>query len=292
MCLGGSGRGDDLLVCGLRAPVADIVADRPAKEHRFLEGDANVATQHILCHIAHVDAVDRHPALGDVVKARNQVDQARLARSGSAENGHGLARLGHKAEAPEHRIVAVAVIAKGHPLKSHPSLRGKGGPGIRTALDLGFAVQHFLDALRRGLGAGHAHGQHANKEQRHQRAHQIVDKGDDLSDLHVAEGDLHAAEPDGPYDAQIEGQHHDRPGHGNRPHGANHLLHQALVRRPKASHLVLGADKSLDHPHTGQVLLHHRVQIVELALDLAEHGIGFADDPEYGDHYQRHQGDQ
>ena len=47
----------------------------------------------------------RHAALRRVVEARDQVDQAGLARTGSAQDGHRLARLGHQVDVLEHRLV-------------------------------------------------------------------------------------------------------------------------------------------------------------------------------------------
>ena len=57
-------------------------------------------------------------------------------------------------------------------------------------LDLRLAVQHFLDASADASARATRITSMLTNIKRHQRAHQIVDKGDQLAHLHRAIGDL------------------------------------------------------------------------------------------------------
>ena len=73
---------------------------------------ADLAAQRVFVDIAHVAAVDSDAAAGYVVEARNEVNQARLTGAGGAQEGYGLPRFGHEADAVEDRVVAVAAVAE------------------------------------------------------------------------------------------------------------------------------------------------------------------------------------
>ena len=70
-----------LLVGRVLAAVADVGGDGAGEEHRLLRHEADPRAQVRLRHLAHVDAVHQHAALVDVVEARNQPGERRLARS-------------------------------------------------------------------------------------------------------------------------------------------------------------------------------------------------------------------
>ena len=82
-----------------------------------------LTAQRVLVQVAHVDAVDGDAPAGHVVEARDQVDQARLARAGRAQDGHRLARLGHEVDGLEHRVLVVAVVAEAHLLEGDAAVR-------------------------------------------------------------------------------------------------------------------------------------------------------------------------
>ena len=77
---------------GIRAAEGDVVADRAAEQGRLLQHDADLRAQALERHVAHVVAVDQHAPGGDVVEARDQVDDRGLAAAGGAEQGDRLAR--------------------------------------------------------------------------------------------------------------------------------------------------------------------------------------------------------
>ena len=72
------------------------------EEHRLLEHDADLVAQGIQRHIAHVNAIQRDATAGDIVKARDQIDDGGFAGTGRAEQRHHLARLRLKIEPIQH----------------------------------------------------------------------------------------------------------------------------------------------------------------------------------------------
>ena len=84
----------------------------------------------------------------DVVEAHQQADDARLARAGRPDQGHGLSRLGDKVDVLQHRLVGL--VAKMDALKGDPPL-GRGQIyGVGRVDDLGLGVDQLKDALRAG----------------------------------------------------------------------------------------------------------------------------------------------
>ncbi len=191
--LGHFGRGDYFLVAGVGPAVADVVADCAGEEHGLLQRRADPAAQRVFVDIAHVAAVDGDAAAGYVVEAGDEVDQARLAGTGGAQESYGLPRLGHEVDMAEDRVVAVAAVAETDILEGDAPAGNEACQCARLVADLRFAAENFLDAHGGSFGAGDAHEQHAHHHQRHERLHQVVDEGDDLADLHAAGADLDAA---------------------------------------------------------------------------------------------------
>ena len=79
------------LVAGLRVAKADVFGDGAGEEEGVLRHQADLAAQRGLGHRAHVDAVDAHRALADLVEARHQVGDGGLAGAGRADQGHASA---------------------------------------------------------------------------------------------------------------------------------------------------------------------------------------------------------
>ena len=89
-----------------RAPKAMLSRTRRREEERILRDDADLAPQRGERHVAHVDAVDRHPAARDVVEARHERRQRRLARSRCARSARSSCRArrrGRRRAAPAGR---------------------------------------------------------------------------------------------------------------------------------------------------------------------------------------------
>jgi hypothetical protein len=88
-------------------PSAILAADGVVEERGFLrdERDRNCASE--TTDVAHVLAVDADGAAGDVVEARQQVEDGGLAGARGADEGDGFAGLDGEAHVLERRRVAV-----------------------------------------------------------------------------------------------------------------------------------------------------------------------------------------
>ena len=80
----------DLGVARIPAAVADVVADGVVEQHGILRHHADGGAQRSLRHIADVLAVDQDAAAADVVEAKQQPRDRRLAGAGRADNGDGV----------------------------------------------------------------------------------------------------------------------------------------------------------------------------------------------------------
>ena len=70
-----------------------LSATVPEKSTAFCGTKPILRAQVLLRHLAHVHAVHQHAAAVDVVEARDQADQRRLARAGAADDRRDLARV-------------------------------------------------------------------------------------------------------------------------------------------------------------------------------------------------------
>jgi len=146
---GGAGSGFDFFLRSTGPPEGDVVADRAAEKRGLLQHNADLAAQAGDGHIADVPPVDRDPPLGDVVEARDQVDDRGLAAAGRAQQSHRLARLRDKAHVVQDRLPALEV-TEGHILKGHP-------PRDRRHLHRAGPVGHLvlgIQDVEHALGGG------------------------------------------------------------------------------------------------------------------------------------------
>ena len=117
--------GDTLLVGSLQVAIADILHNCAGEEDGILEHDAQGPAQVALADLADVDAVVADLAVGDVVKAVEEVGDGGFARAGGPHEGHLLAGLGVQGDVVEHRLAR-------HILKVHveqPHIAGQLGVG-------------------------------------------------------------------------------------------------------------------------------------------------------------------
>ena len=92
----------DLGLAGAEAAIGDVLADGAAEQEDVLLHDADLAAQRRERHVADVDAVDRDGAAVDLVEARQQRADRRLAGARGTDEGHGLAGPDRQVEAVEN----------------------------------------------------------------------------------------------------------------------------------------------------------------------------------------------
>ena len=96
---------DALIVRGIQTAVADVVHHRAGEQVDVLQHHSQRTTQVVLVDLVHVDAVVADLAVGDVVKAVDQVGDGGLARAGRTHKGHLLARLGVHAHVVQDLVI-------------------------------------------------------------------------------------------------------------------------------------------------------------------------------------------
>ena len=80
----------------------DVGGDRVVEQERVLEHDADGAAQRVQRHVADVDAVEHDATAVDVVEARDQAGDGRLAAAGWPDQGDRLAGSYAEVEPVEH----------------------------------------------------------------------------------------------------------------------------------------------------------------------------------------------
>ena len=94
--------------------IRNVVGDRVVEQHRLLRDYADLMAERLQAHVAYVDPVDQDRAAGNVVKARQQVDQRRLARTAQADNRNDLTRARAEADVLQHCLPRPLVVSEAH----------------------------------------------------------------------------------------------------------------------------------------------------------------------------------
>ncbi len=264
----------DLRVGGAEAAVGDVVAQRAGEQEHVLLHDADPRAQRGEGRVAHVHPVHQHAPALDVVEARQQRAERRLARPRRTDERQRRARLDPQRQPAQHGR-ACRVVAEGHALErdlaARPLRQGpRAGPvhhlgrrgdeleeGAVAGDALGVGLDHRVDLLKGPVE--HAHEQ----QERHEIAH------------------AHRA----PRDQDRAGQHHQQL-HQPQPevvqrlprgHGAVGLelgvAVAGVVGGEEAAFVRLAAE-GLDDAHAAHRLLHPRVEgadAAELRLPVVRH---------------------
>ena len=131
----------------------DVLAHAVAEQERVLEHDADRAANVAEVEVAHVDAVEQHASLVDVVEARDQPGDRGLPARGGTDQRDRLARPQHEVEALEHRSARRRTGSRPPRTAARPSpRRGSGVPRGGSVIS-GIGRQHLEDASR---GTGRA----------------------------------------------------------------------------------------------------------------------------------------
>ena len=128
-----------------------------------------------------IPSKQHRPSL-NIVEARHQADQRRLAAAGAADDGDGFARPHVETHIVQH-ILVVASVAEGHVAEFDLAARARNG--ARAAAALGRLIQELEHALAGGdallQGPAHVH----ETAQRRRDLHQGRQKSQKFVHLHV-----------------------------------------------------------------------------------------------------------
>ena len=276
----------DLLVRRVGVAERDVLADARGEERGLFEADRDLAAQRPQRRVADVDTVDRHPAVRDVVEARHEHRQRRLARAGEADERDRLTRLDLEVDVAEDPL-AVAGVPEVDGLEPHlpgdvPELTRLGG-----ILHARIAVEHLEHALGRGRRLfGHPEdpaerldGPDDHQEVAHERD-QAAERHRPAADRERAD-EQHRRERDAGQHVQDPFEVDDEPD----------ALHRRVVQDaglPVEAGVDVGATaERLDGTDAGGAFLHLRGEVAGVVLHRARRlRIAPLEDPE--DEHQRH----
>ena len=264
---------------GLRDAAGELeVRENVAREeHALLRHVAEQGAQAGLRQAAHVHAADADRAAGRVIKARDEVEQRRLAAAGRADDGRDLAGPRREADVVQH-VVLRAGVAERHVVERDGRVRGHGLGAARVAHARARA-QNLVHARGRDLGTRQEHRHNRDHHESHDDERGIGRKGDHVADLHIAGVDAFRAEPlDHDRDA-VHDERHDRAHERHGPVDEQLRIHERRARSAEALLLVPLAVERADDRQAGQHLAADEVDIVHTLLhgaklrhgDLHEH---------------------
>ena len=137
MDLGGARGALDARLLGPGVGVSDIVGHRGIEQEGFLLHQADMPAQGGEGDIADVLAVEGHPPAGDVVEARDEIGDRRLARARWPDDPQGPARPDLEADVGEHRLAGdegeIHALEAQHPRQT-TTRSGRARRGIRAAI--------------------------------------------------------------------------------------------------------------------------------------------------------------
>ncbi len=224
----------------------------------------------MLRQLAHIHAVERDAAGGDVVKARDQVDQRRFAAARRADERRRLAGARGEADVLEHVFICAPVAERDVLELDHASylFRQLFGPlGIPHAA---LALQHVGDAPRRNGRARRHHEHHADHQKAHDDLHGVLDERHHVAHLHGGIRDLVPAHPHNQQRHAIHYKHHHRH-HGGHHAGTEQVdVCQLAVGFVEALFLKLLRRERADHHHTGQIFTADKIELIDQLLHQLE----------------------
>ena len=181
--------------------------------------------------VAHIDAVDQHRAARNVVKTRNQVDQRRFARAGSADDADGLTFFNCKADIAQLLVAVVRIVEADifeFDLRSAVIFFYRNI--IRFFHDARLRLKDLVDALGARASLCHKNHEVGDDDHRQQNLRHVADQRDDIARFHVAEIDVDRAEPDDRDDRDIRHRVGDGAEQRRKPAHADGGARQVLGR--------------------------------------------------------------
>ena len=255
-----------------------VAFDRTAEQHALLRHIAHQVMQGSLRHLAHVNAVNADGAAGDIVKARDEVEQRRFAAAGRADDGRRLAGLGRKADVLQ-RVTVGTGVAEADILELDFAVpvfsfhRRFCGSSVGV-VDGGRGADDLVDTVRRHTSARQHDRHHRQHQERHDDLHRVGDEGDHLADLHRAQVHGLAAEPDDQQAGAVHDQCHKRHHGGHCAVGEQLGAHQVTVGFVKACFLEFFAAERANRHNAGQDFAADKVQPVNQRLHQFKLGHG------------------
>ena len=246
--------------------VGDVAGDALVEKNRFLRHDADLRAQRLEGDVADVESIHQDGAFLDVVKARDEVDERRLARAAQSHERDHFSGGNRERHIAKHVLRAAVFVVEADVPELDRAADWRKHDRVGTFLDFGVDVEQFEDALRRRdrlLQVGVHPAQFLDRSVHHERGD---DEGDEVALRHPAAVDLPAAvgdEADDRHAAQkLHERRQDRYCARDLEVGAIEPLRGAL----EARRLVILGAKRLDDAMTGKRLDRDVRQVGQLLL--------------------------
>ena len=262
--VGGLGGGDDLLIAGVQAAVADVLHDGALEQPGILEHHAEGLPQVGPAEVPHVVSVHPDSAGVDVVEPHEQLDHGGLARAGGANDGHHLPRLHVGGEVVDDDLVRI--VAEVDVVKVHAALHIRQRGGLGGVGGLLLFIQELKDPLGGG-GHGLEHvGDLRNLSDGLGEVLHVLDEGLDITHLDDAGHRQHAAGHRHGHIAQVAHKVHDGLHHAGEELALPGGLEQNAVGLVKSGLDGLLLVESPDDVVAGIALLHLTVDVSQVLL--------------------------
>ena len=269
--VGGPGGALDLLRRRAHLAIGDVRLDRVVEQEGVLGDDRDLVPERGLRVAPNVDAIDEDPALRDVVEARDEVRQGRLAATAHSDERDHLAAPDGQADVLERHLAVL--VAEPDVVELDRLTEIVQRERVRRVRDRRLEGEDLEDPLGGGrglLGEVRDPGELAHGTVEHQGGRH---EGEERAGRH---GALDHAEAPVPEDAhQPEGRQNLHDGLGQLVDSAvlQRQLEQPAVDQIEPGLLVRLATEGLDDLGAGQRLLEDRVQRGDLLLRPAVDGV-------------------
>ena len=186
MCLGEQRGPLDLCIGRVDATERDVLAHGRGEEERILGDDADLPPQRRQRERPHVGPVDEYPTPLDVVEARDQRRNRRLAGAGVADQGD--APSGHDLEVEVVQDRAAGLVSERDALEAHLAGAGWQLAGVGVVGDVLRLVDHLEDAFAGGGGTLRLADPHAECPQRRHENRQEQVERDEVAERQARRG--------------------------------------------------------------------------------------------------------
>ena len=260
-----------LLVGGVKAPKADVLADATLEEPRVLKDHREALPQVLSSHVAHVVAVHAERAPVHVVEAKQELHERCLAGAGGTHDGHRAARLDVCREVMDDclpRQVAKRDVVEVHGtggVANRLGRRARGGVKLR-GLFLLRCLQELKDALSAGGHLLQHVGHRCQLRDGLREVLDVLDEGLDVARLDGARHGKASANHNHAHVTHVAHKVHERLHEAREKLALPRTLKELVVLLLKALHGTLAAVERLDHHLPREVLLNAPVHGTKLLL--------------------------
>ena len=246
---------------GFHVTPTQIFQDCTGKQHIVLQHHRHLVSEGFHVIILHIHAAYQKLALRHIIESADQVHQAGLGASGTADNTDGLTRFDFQVDILQNRVRRIFLIAEGHMVELDAAVLYLVRRFLRIR-KVRFFLQHFTDTS----GACHGHGDHDKDHGQHHQAHQNIHTiGQHVHQLPRGQGILNNHMCSHPADCQdtgVYGKVHHRVVPEDDTLRLTEYFIYVVAGLLEFLYLVFLTDIGLYHPDCGYVFLHTFVQCI------------------------------